>query len=80
MIIILSQKNWQISLSRNASVLSKIQRNIISFFFIPIKKEITKINKDGNEGVVTVSYKIKGFMVTSLLSLVDNLTEGLHKS
>ena len=50
------------------------------FFFIPIKKEITKINKDSNEGVVTISYKIKGFMVTSLLSLVDNLTEGLHKS
>ena len=50
------------------------------FFFIPIKKEITKINKDSNEGVVTISYKIKGFMVTLLLSLVDNLTEGLHKS
>ena len=50
------------------------------FFFIPIKKEITKINKNSNEGVVTISYKIKGFMVTSLLSLVDNLTEGLHKS
>ena len=70
------------SLSRNASVLRKTQRNIISFFFIPIKKEITKINKGSNEGVVTISisYKIKGFMVTSLLSLVDNLTEGLHKS
>ena len=50
------------------------------FFFIPIKKEITKINKNSNEGVVTISYKIKGFMVTLLLSLVDNLTEGLHKS
>ena len=53
---------------------------IISFFFIPMKKEITKINKNSNEGVVTISYKIKGFMVTLLLSLVDNLTEGLHKS
>ena len=50
------------------------------FFFIPIKKEITKSNKNSNEGVVTISYKIKGFMVTLLLSLVDNLTEGLHKS
>ena len=52
------------------------------FFFIPIKKEITKINKGSNEGVVTISisYKIKGFMVTSLLSLADNLTEGIHKS
>ena len=27
-------------------------------FSVPIKKEITKIDKDGNESVVTISYKI----------------------
>ena len=27
-------------------------------FYIPIKKEITKIDKDGNESVVNISYKI----------------------
>ena len=53
-------------------------------FSVPIKMEITKIDKDGNEGVVTISYKIKfidtaRFMTTSLSNLVDNLTEGIHK-
>ena len=53
-------------------------------FSIPIENEVTKIDKDGNEGVVTISYKIKFigsaiFMATSLSNLVDNLTEGIHK-
>ena len=28
-------------------------------FSVPIEKEVTKIDKDGNESVVTISYKIK---------------------
>ena len=53
-------------------------------FSIPIEKEVTKIDKDGNERVVTMSYKIKfidsaRFMTTSLSNLVDNLAEGIHK-
>ena len=53
-------------------------------FSIPIEKEITKIDKDGNKSVVTISYKIKfvgsaRFMATSLSNLVDNLTEGICK-
>ena len=53
-------------------------------FSVPIEKEITKIDKDGNESVVTISYKMKfvdtaRFMATSLSNLVDNLTEGIHK-
>ena len=48
-----------------------------------IKKEITKINKDGNDKIMKISYKIKftdsfRFMSSSLSSLVDNLSEGLH--
>ena len=50
-------------------------------FPVPIKKEITKINKGGNESVVTISYKTKfidsaRFMTTSLSNVVDNLAEG----
>ena len=53
-------------------------------FSIPMKNEIKKIDKDGNERVVTISYKIKfidsaRFMTTSLSNLVDNLSDGIHK-
>ena len=53
-------------------------------FSIPVAKELTKIDKDGNESVVTISYKIKfidsaRFMTRSLSSLVYNLAEGIHK-
>ena len=52
-------------------------------FSVPIKKQITKIDKDGNDKIVNISYKIKfidsfRFMSSSLSSLVDNLSEGLH--
>ena len=45
---------------------------------------VTKINKVGNESVVTISYKMKFidstiFMETPLKNLLDNLTEGNHK-
>ena len=46
-------------------------------FPIPVEKEVTNINKDGNESVVTISYKINfidsaRFMRTSLSNLVDS--------
>ena len=28
-------------------------------FFVPIEKEVTNIDKDGNKTAVTISYKIK---------------------
>ena len=51
---------------------------------MPIRKEITKNNKEGNESVTTKSYKIKvidsaKFMASSLSNLVNNLAEGMHK-
>ena len=63
----------------NSNVLWKIQKSTV-----PIEKEVTKIDKDGNESVLTVSYKIKfidsaRFMAISLSNLVDNLTEEIHK-
>ena len=53
-------------------------------FSVPIKREVIKIDKDGNKSVETISYKIKfidsmRFMATSLSKLADNLTEGIHK-
>ena len=49
-------------------------------FFLSNRKEVIKIDKDGNESVVTISYKIKfidsaRFTTTSLTNLVDNLTQ-----
>ena len=51
-------------------------------FSVPIKKEIRKKDKDGNDKIIKISYKIKfidslRFMSTSLSKLVDNLSEGL---
>ena len=52
-------------------------------FKIPVKKEITKIDKDGNDKIMKISWKIKftdscRFISSSLSSLADNLSEGLH--
>ena len=53
-------------------------------FSVPRRKKIKKLDKDGNESVVTISYKMKcidsaRFMTTSLSNLVDCLAEGIHK-
>ena len=53
-------------------------------FSVLTENQVTQIDKDRNESVVTISYKIKfidsaRFMATSLSNLVDNLTEGIHK-
>ena len=52
--------------------------------FILIWIEVKIIDKDGNESVVTVCYKIKfinsaKFLATSLSNLDGNLTDGIHK-
>ena len=48
-----------------------------------MKKEITKKDKDGNDNITEISYKIKfidsfKFMSTSLSNLVNNLSERVH--
>ena len=50
---------------------------------MPIKKEITKNDKDGNDKTTKISYKIRfidsyRFMSSSLSNLVDSLSEGLY--
>ena len=52
-------------------------------FSVSIKKEITKKDKNGDDKVTKISFKIKfiasyRFMSTSLSNLVSNLSEGLH--
>ena len=46
------------SLRDSLNVLGREKKSTI-FFSISIQKEITKIDKDGKEGVVSISYKIK---------------------
>ena len=53
-------------------------------FSVPVKKEIPKKkDKDGNDKITKISYKIKfidsfRFMSSSLSNFVDNLSEGLY--
>ena len=58
-------------------------RNItyLPTFPVLIKKEIRKIDKEGNETVETISCKVKfnaRFMANSLSNIFDNLEEGIH--
>ena len=60
----------------------RIQKKYITFL-VPIKKETTKKDKDGNDKITKISYKITfidsyRFMSTSLSNLVNNLSEGVH--
>ena len=53
-------------------------------FFCSNRKEVTKIDKEGNGNIITISYKVKfigsaKFMAISLSSLADNLVEEIHK-
>ena len=53
-------------------------------FSVPIEKEVTNIDKDDNESVVTISCKKSffdsaRFIATSLSNLSDDLTEEIHK-
>ena len=53
-------------------------------FSVPIEKDVTKIYEDGNESVVTISFKIKfidsaRFMAGPSSNLIDNLAEEIRK-
>ena len=52
-------------------------------FSVPIKKETPKNDRDGNDEIKKISYKIKfidsyRFVSTLLSNLVHNLSEGFH--
>ena len=64
-------------------VLEKILKKYKTFFF-PIEKEVTKIDKDGNQSVDTISYKVKliesaRLVITLLSNFVNNFAGGSHK-
>ena len=47
-----------------------------------IEKEVTNIDKDGNESIATCKTKFTDsakFMAISLSNLIDNLAEGIYK-
>ena len=53
-------------------------------FSASVEKELAKIDEDGNESVLTISYKVKfidtgRFMASLLSNLVDNLVEEVQK-
>ena len=53
-------------------------------FTVPIEKEVTRINKNGEEVRKSISYilqliDIARFMASSLSNLVINLSEGIHR-
>ena len=53
-------------------------------FSVTIEKEVTNIDKDDNESVANISYKLNlndsaRFMASSLSNLVDNHAEGIGK-
>ena len=79
----LSQKNQQTNLRNKLNVLGKTQKRT-KVFSIPIEKVAIKVDKDGNEDIATIFYKIKfidsaKFMTSSLSNLVDNPTEGIRE-
>ena len=56
-------------------------------FLVPIEKEVTRIDENGEEITKTISYRQcilylfdrARFMASSLSNLVDNLSEGIHR-
>ena len=53
-------------------------------FSVPVQKEVTRINKNGEEMTKIASYRLQfidsvRFRVSSLSNLVNNLAEGIHE-
>ena len=65
MIIILSLNNQETSVMDNLNVLGENTEKYKDFSVLK-EKEGTKIDKDGNESVITISYKIKFIDSTNL--------------
>ena len=62
------------------------RRNIEKYitFIVPTKKEVTRIDKNGEEITKNISYILQfidsaRFMASSLSNLVNNLSEGIHR-
>ena len=60
------------------------RRNAEKYITVPIDKEFTKFDKNGEEITKNISYILQfidsaRFMAGSLLNLVNNLSEGIHR-
>ena len=82
MIIILSQPSQQKNLENNLLAKEKTMKNIT--FTVPIEKEVTRIDKKGEEIIKHLSYILQfidsaRFMASSLSNIANNLSEGNHK-
>ena len=54
-------------------------------FSVPIEKEVTRFDKNGEENTKNISYILQfidsaRFMASSSLNLVNNLSEGIHRT
>ena len=79
----LSQKNQQTSLRNKFNVLEKTQKRTKAFS-VPIEKVAIKVDKDSNQDIATIFYKVKfidiaKFMASSSSGLVRNPAEGIHE-
>ena len=77
-------KSPQFSIGRLITIINLSLKKFIKTFFVPTKKEVIKISKDGNENVESISFKIKfinssRFMAILLSNLVANLTGRIHE-
>ena len=53
-------------------------------FFVPLEKEIKKVDKVGNENIITITYKVQfidsaRFKASLFSNLVDNFAKGIYK-
>ena len=75
--------NFKIWIQKTITCLGENTEKYITFT-VPIEKEVTRIDKNGEEITKNISYILQfidsgGFMVSSLSNLVNNLSEGIHK-
>ena len=69
------------SLRDNLNVLVKVEKS--TNVFLIIDKQVTKVDKEWNENIITISYKTNfidraRLIASSLSDFVDGLTEGIH--
>ena len=61
-----------------------VRKNHCKIHTVPLEKEVTRINKNGEEVITNISYILQfiysaRFIGSSLLNLVNNLSEEIHE-
>ena len=78
-----SNSDYHFSIKELAEEFQK-QFTCLGAYKVPIEKEVTRIDKSGDEITKIMSYRLKfmesaRFMASSLSNLVNNLSKGIHK-